>query len=82
MLRLEQVAAHERRTLPAQVLGAAERASARAAHEPGHLVALLEQQLRQERAVLAGDAGDQGAGELVGTARSLRLLGASRRAPS
>ena len=37
---------------------------ARVAHEAGDLVALLEQQLRQERAVLAGDAGDQGASGL------------------
>jgi len=33
----------------------------RAAHEPVHLVALLEQLLGEEGAVLSGDAGDEGA---------------------
>ena len=71
-LRLQQIAVHEL-DLRAQVLGAAERGAPlrvirglgrRPAHDARDRVALLEQQLRQERAVLTGDAGDQGASGL------------------
>ena len=59
---VEQVAADQLDAL-AQVLGAAERrAAALVAHEPDHAVALLEQQLGQERAVLTGQPGDQRGG--------------------
>ena len=44
-----------------QVGDALEVRGALAAHHADHLVALVEQQLGQVRAVLAGDAGDQGA---------------------
>jgi len=54
---VEQVAGEEL-DLPAQVLAGPERRAGEAA-EAGDAVAALEQQLGQERAVLAGDAGDQ-----------------------
>ncbi len=56
--RIEQVATHQVNLL-AQVLGAAERAVGGATHEAADVVPLLQQQLRQERSVLAGEAGDQ-----------------------
>ncbi len=49
----------------AEMLGEAERLAGRAADHPGHLVALLEQQLGQERPVLTGDAGHEGAPRLA-----------------
>jgi hypothetical protein len=35
-------------------------------HQPGHRIPLAQQQLGQKRAVLSGDAGDQGATGFVG----------------
>ena len=55
---VEQVALVQRDPV-AQVLDALEPLGRGAAHHPVHLVALLEQQLGQVRAVLARDPGDQ-----------------------
>ena len=41
-----------------------------AAHHAPHLVALVQEQLGQVRAVLSGDAGDQRAGHVVGQSSS------------
>ena len=57
-------------TRPRRCAIRSKRLGARAAHHAVHLVALLEQQLGQVRAVLAGDAGDQRAARLTASPRS------------
>ena len=51
----------------------------RAAHQAGDAIPVLEQQLRQERSILAGDAGDQSVTVWCVHARSLRFMSTLKR---
>ena len=73
---VEQVALVQR-DAPAQVLDAVEALGRGAAHHAVDLVALLEQELGQVGAVLAGDAGDQCAVASSGVRRSARAATAT-----